>query len=138
MAESRLIGMFVAAVLFVVLSVLWYYQYLESGAVYRAEIAAQNFTHSSTGVPKIIHFIWTDDEFPEELRLHVRSWIDKHPSWKVTLWSDAEILRLIMARSVQVTSIVFCLNYIAFHLTYQSFVSLCMNAQYICMFAHCR
>ena len=98
MAAGRLPGMFVAAVLLVALSVLWYYQYMKSGVVYRVQIPPQNLTRSSTGVPKIIHFIWTNDEFPDELRLYVKSWIDMHPTWRVTLWSDTEILALIKAR----------------------------------------
>ena len=56
------------------------------------------FEYSSTGIPKLIHFIWTSDNIPYNMQGYVQTWIAKHPTWKVTLWSDAEILTLIKTK----------------------------------------
>ena len=66
-----------------------------------------SFEYSSKGIPKLIHFIWTDDNIPVNLRGYVQTWITKHPTWKVTLWSDADILVLIKTKFVDVCASIF-------------------------------
>ena len=38
-------------------------------------------------IPKIIHQIWlSDNPIPENYKVWIQSWKDKHPSWKYILW----------------------------------------------------
>ena len=44
---------------------------------------------NQTHVPKVLHFIWVGPKpFPMESIDNVRSWIAKHPDWKVKFWTD--------------------------------------------------
>jgi hypothetical protein len=40
-------------------------------------------------IPKILHFIWIGpNPFPRESVENVRTWVAKHPGWKVKFWTD--------------------------------------------------
>lgn len=40
-------------------------------------------------IPKKLHFIWLGPrDFPKESYKNLFSWIEKHPTWEVFLWSD--------------------------------------------------
>jgi hypothetical protein len=42
-------------------------------------------------IPHTLHFIWLGPkEFPRDSIANVRSWIGKHPDWKVYFWTDRE------------------------------------------------
>lgn len=42
-------------------------------------------------IPKVIHYIWMGPKpFPRESVEFVRSWIGKHPDWRVKFWTDRE------------------------------------------------
>jgi len=42
-------------------------------------------------IPKVIHFIWLGPApFPPQSVENVRSWIAKHPNWKVKFWTDRD------------------------------------------------
>lgn len=44
-----------------------------------------------TKIPKVIHFIWLGPKpFPRESVENVKTWIAKHPDWKVKFWTDRE------------------------------------------------
>jgi len=42
-----------------------------------------------TKIPKVIHFIWLGPRpFPPTSVQNVRSWLAKHPDWKIKFWTD--------------------------------------------------
>jgi len=59
--------------------------------VYEKNIAHLKEIAREDKIPKIIHFIWIGPKpFPRESIENVRSWIAKHPDWKVKFWTDRE------------------------------------------------
>ncbi len=43
----------------------------------------------SLKIPKLIHFIWVGPKsFPQESVENVKSWMTKHPGWRVKFWTD--------------------------------------------------
>lgn len=42
-------------------------------------------------IPEIIHFIWLGPkEYPETSKRYLQTFIEKHPGWRIILWSDRE------------------------------------------------
>jgi hypothetical protein len=42
-------------------------------------------------IPEIIHFIWLGPkEYPERSKRYLKSFYEKHPGWKIIVWSDRE------------------------------------------------
>jgi inositol phosphorylceramide mannosyltransferase catalytic subunit len=40
-------------------------------------------------IPRIFHQIWVGpDPFPEEFARYQQTWLDHHPGWRLTLWTD--------------------------------------------------
>ena len=46
-------------------------------------------------IPKIIHQTWKNLEVPEDLVVYQQSWVQHHPGWTFTLWSDMDNRELI-------------------------------------------
>ncbi len=45
----------------------------------------------SVSIPEIMHFIWLGPkEYPEASKRYLFGWMEKHPAWKIILWSDRE------------------------------------------------
>lgn len=42
-------------------------------------------------IPKIIHFIWLGSPLPEKTKVFIQTWRKLHPSWKIKVWTDADV-----------------------------------------------
>lgn len=48
------------------------------------------------GIPKTIHFLWMGNaKIPSSFYKNIQSWTDKHPFWKVKLWTDQNVKKKI-------------------------------------------
>jgi mannosyltransferase OCH1-like enzyme len=47
--------------------------------------------YTSSGIPKIIHQTWKDNNIPEKWKKSQKQWINLHPDWKYILWTDEDI-----------------------------------------------
>lgn len=60
-------------------------------AVYERNIPFLQMKSTMLHVPKVIHFIWIGPKpFPRESIENVRSWVAKHPDWKIKFWTDRD------------------------------------------------
>jgi hypothetical protein len=59
--------------------------------VYQKNKMAQYIQEGGYKIPATIHFIWLGTRpFPPESVENVRTWIGKHPGWKVKFWTDRD------------------------------------------------
>ena len=42
-------------------------------------------------IPKKIHFIWLGSPLPDRCKLCIASWKKMHPSWRIRVWTDADV-----------------------------------------------
>lgn len=59
--------------------------------VYEQNIAKLTEEYNEIKIPKVIHFIWIGPKsFPIESIENVRTWVAKHPDWKIKFWTDRQ------------------------------------------------
>lgn len=55
----------------------------------RATYLTQHVSQEQGTIPKNLHVIWLGSApFPKESQKNIKGWIDRHPEWSVTFWSD--------------------------------------------------
>jgi mannosyltransferase OCH1-like enzyme len=60
-------------------------------SLYEAYLHQPKPASSTYIIPKKIHFIWLGSPLPESCKMMVESWRRFHPSWKVKVWTDADV-----------------------------------------------
>lgn len=65
-------------------------EFLEKiGLLYEKNKELRFTAHGSYKIPPVIHFIWLGpNSFPSQSVENVRTWISKHPAWKIKFWTD--------------------------------------------------
>lgn len=48
-------------------------------------------TYTDSGIPKIIHQTWKDNDIPDKWKKSQSEWIRLHPDWLYILWTDEDI-----------------------------------------------
>jgi mannosyltransferase OCH1-like enzyme len=51
----------------------------------------ENINYTSSGIPKIIHQTWKDNNIPDKWKKSQQQWISLHPDWTYMLWTDNDI-----------------------------------------------
>jgi mannosyltransferase OCH1-like enzyme len=51
----------------------------------------ENISYTLSGMPKIIHQTWKDNDIPDKWKKSQREWIRLHPDWIYILWTDKDI-----------------------------------------------